>query len=223
MNRRNRTTLPAAILLGRRSGSILLPIAGLVLATAFAAASLAKPAPDQPSVAGAESATSSTPPAKSPAVTDSPLRHSGFMRPPGTKAPTPPPPERPHRKASPYQPTVATQKATNFYAATWGIDKLHLNYTMSGNLIRFSFRVVDPKLAKALGDRDATPGLYLPRSRAMLQVPNMEQIGQLRQLHTEERNKEYWMVFSNKGNLVRKGDKVDVIIGKFHADGLVVE
>jgi hypothetical protein len=31
------------------------------------------------------------------------------------------------------------------------------------------------------------------------------------------------VVFSNKGNLVRPGDRVNVMIGAFHADGLLVE
>src|SRR6267154_966710 len=89
--------------------------------------------------------------------------------------------------------------------------------------MKFSERVLEPKLAKALGDHESTPYLYAPRSHAMLQVPTMEKIGQLRQLNAAEANKEYWMVFSNKGNLVRPGERVNVIIGKFHADGLLVE
>jgi hypothetical protein len=51
----------------------------------------------------------------------------------------------------------------------------------------------------------------------------MEKIGQLRQLNAAEADTEYWMAFSNKGNLVRPGERVNVIIGKFHADGLLVE
>jgi hypothetical protein len=31
------------------------------------------------------------------------------------------------------------------------------------------------------------------------------------------------MVFSNKGNLVKAGDRVNVLIGSFHIDGLVVQ
>jgi hypothetical protein len=31
------------------------------------------------------------------------------------------------------------------------------------------------------------------------------------------------MVFSNKGDLVKRGDRVNVIIGSFHADGMMVE
>jgi hypothetical protein len=51
----------------------------------------------------------------------------------------------------------------------------------------------------------------------------MEQIGQLRQSADPEEGKSYWMAFSNKGRLVKRGDRVDVVIGQFRADGLVVD
>jgi hypothetical protein len=54
-------------------------------------------------------------------------------------------------------------------------------------------------------------------------IPEMENIGKLRQTTAPEEGKEYWMVFSNKGDVVKAGDRVDVVIGVFHADGLVVE
>jgi hypothetical protein len=57
----------------------------------------------------------------------------------------------------------------------------------------------------------------------VLQVPVMEKVGPLRQAMTPESGKEYWMVFSNKGNFVKPGDRVEVLIGSFHADGLMVE
>jgi hypothetical protein len=126
-------------------------------------------------------------------------------------------------KTSPYHGMKLSEKARGYYPAAWGVDHLRATYTSSGNLIRFSYRVVEPKLAKALGDHESTPYLYAPRSHAMLSIPTMEKIGQLRQLSASEANKEYWMVFSNKGNLVRPGERVDVVIGKFHADGLLVE
>jgi hypothetical protein len=127
------------------------------------------------------------------------------------------------QKTSPYHGMKLSEKARAYYPAAWGVDHLRATYTSSGNLIRFSYRVVEPKLAKALGDHESTPYLYAPRSHAMLSIPTMEKIGQLRQLGASEANKEYWMVFSNKGNLVRPGERVDVVIGKFHADGLLVE
>jgi hypothetical protein len=130
---------------------------------------------------------------------------------------------RKQNRTSPYHGMKESEKAKDLYPAVWGVDRLRVSYTSSGNLIRFSYRIVEPKLAKTLGDHEATPYLFAPRTHAMLQVPTMEKIGQLRQLGAVEANKDYWMVFSNKGNLVRPGERVNVIIGKFHADGLLVE
>jgi hypothetical protein len=127
------------------------------------------------------------------------------------------------RRHSPYPLTRETEKAHQYYPSAWGVERLQTGLTSSGNLVRFTFRVVDPKRAKPLGDHAATPYLYAPRTHAVLQVPVMEKIGQLRQLGNLESNKDYWMVFSNKGNLVRAGDRVNVIIGPFHAEGLLVE
>jgi len=127
------------------------------------------------------------------------------------------------RRASPYTRTRETEKAHEYYPNAWGVEHLETALTSSGNLVRFTFRVVDPKRAKPFGDHAATPYLYAPRTHAVLQVPTMDKIGQLRQLGNLEPNKDYWMVFSNKGNFVRAGDRVNVIIGPFHAEGLLVE
>jgi len=51
----------------------------------------------------------------------------------------------------------------------------------------------------------------------------LEQVGQLRQSADPEEGKSYWMAFSNKGLLVKRGDRVSVVIGQFRADGLVVD
>jgi hypothetical protein len=127
------------------------------------------------------------------------------------------------RKVSPYRREKLTDSAKVYYVATWGIDKLNVSYTASGNLIRFSYRVVDARLAKPLGDVKETPSLLGQKSRAKLRIPVMEKVGQLRQTGTPQVGQEYWMVFSNKGNLVKPGDRVNVTIGIFHADGLMVE
>lgn len=126
-------------------------------------------------------------------------------------------------KSSPYRPVKMPDSAKDYYQSVWGIDNLLVRKTASGNLIRFSYRVNDPARAKALGDKKAKPYMIGQRSNAVLHIPVMEKIGQLRQTGTAEPGKEYWMVFSNKGNLVKVGDRVNVIIGSFHADGLKVE
>jgi hypothetical protein len=125
--------------------------------------------------------------------------------------------------ASHYQNTRGTAKSKHYYSEVWGVDKLRASYTSSGNLIKFSYRVIQPKLAKTLGEHENAPELIGIRSNAVLHIPTMEKIGQLRQMSAAEADKDYWMVFSNKGNLVKPGDEVSVIIGRFRADGLIVE
>ena len=129
----------------------------------------------------------------------------------------------PTGKTSPYRPTGTPERAKAYYQSAWGIDNLLVRATASGNLIRFSYRVTSPAQAKPLASKEATPYLYGQRSNAVLQVPVMDKVGDLRQSGTQEAGQSYWMVFSNKGNLVRSGDRVDVFIGAFHATGLVVE
>lgn len=126
-------------------------------------------------------------------------------------------------KASPYRPVAMPGQAQSYYALVWGVDRMKVRQTASGSLIRFSYRVNDPARARMLGDKLATPYMFGQRSHALLQVPVMDKIGQLRQTGAQEAGKEYWMVFSNKGNFVRPGDRVNVIIGSVHVDGLLVE
>jgi hypothetical protein len=128
------------------------------------------------------------------------------------------------RKISPYRAAAKlTPKAQMYYAAVWGVDKMKVVYTSSGNLIRFSYRVTDAQLAKALSAKASPPYLVRQKNNVVLQVPVMEKIGQLRQTATPVAGQEYWMVFSNKGKFVKPGDRVNVMIGSFHAEGLVVE
>lgn len=126
-------------------------------------------------------------------------------------------------KNSPFRPVSVTPGAKSFYQSIWGVDNFLVRETASGNLIRFSYRVVDPQRAKALGDKEVTPYLIGARNHVMLQIPVLEQVGQLRQTGSAKAGEQFWMVFSNKGNLIKPGDRVDVIIGSFHADGLLVE
>jgi hypothetical protein len=127
------------------------------------------------------------------------------------------------QKPATHRAVKLSARAREYFQAAWGVDSLRVTRVASGNLIRFNYRVVDPAQAAPLVDRKATPVLYAPRSHAMLKVPVMDKIGPLRQVATLKAGTQYWITFSNKGNLVRSGDHVNVVIGSFHADGLVVE
>lgn len=128
----------------------------------------------------------------------------------------------PH-KTSPYRPSGQPDSAKPYYQSLWGVDNLLVRSTASGNLIRFSYRVVDPARAKVLNDERASPQLIDPKHGLALQIPSLENVGLLRQRGEPVAGKEYSMVFSNKGFPVKPGDRVNVIIGSFHAEGLVVE
>ena len=102
---------------------------------------------------------------------------------------------------------------------------LSVKWTESGEIIRFAYRVLDGDKAQALNDKKSEPSLIDPQAGVKLVVPSLEQVGLLRQTPTgkPEPGKSYWMAFSNKGRHVKRGDRVDVVIGKFRAQGLVVE
>ena len=121
------------------------------------------------------------------------------------------------------QPSRLGKHATLYYESVWGVDSLVVKWAESGELIRFSYRVVDPEKAKALNDKKVEPALVDPQARVKLVVPQMEKIGALRQSSTPEAGKSYWMAFSNSGRPVKRGDHVDVVIGQFRAQGLIVE
>ena len=109
------------------------------------------------------------------------------------------------------------------YRLNWGIDSLSVRLVESGELVRFTYRVVDPSRSQVLNDKQAEAKMDDPKAGVSLVVPTMEKVGQLRQTSTPEAGRSYWMTFSNKGRRVKRGDRVDVLIGPFRANNLVVD
>ena len=122
-----------------------------------------------------------------------------------------------------YEPSHFPRRAQLYYQLDWGVDELTVRSVESGELIRFNFRVLDATKAQPLNDKKSEPFLIDERARVKLVIPSLEKVGQLRQSATPEAGKIYWMAFSNKGGVVKRGDRVSVVIGKFRADGLVVQ
>src|SRR5258708_31800044 len=136
---------------------------------------------------------------------------------PGSAAP------RVHQANSPYSAVAHSDRAANRYQATWGVTAMTVRTVPADQLIRFSYRVVNAAKAKPLSAKEAAPQLIDDVSHVSLVVPTMDKIGQLRQSTAPEEGKTYWMVFSNKGNVVKRGHHVSVVIGEFRADGLTVQ
>jgi hypothetical protein len=151
-----------------------------------------------------------------------------------TAAPTQPPQAsalagpstKPATSSTPYRnqpPRVANREAA-IYEAVWGIADPTVKAVESGVILRFSYRVLDPAKAKPLNDKKLNPVLESPEKGIREVIPSMEKVGQLRQAPEKiEAGQSYWMAFSNSGRLLKPGDRVDIVIGNFHARGILVE
>lgn len=122
-----------------------------------------------------------------------------------------------------YLPDRFAGRAGRYYRILWGVDSLSVKTVESGEIIRFAWRVLDADKARVLNEKASEPSLIDPQAGVQLVVPSIEQIGQLRQSVAPESGKSYWMAFSNKGRRVKRGDRVNVVIGPFRAEGLVVD
>jgi len=142
---------------------------------------------------------------------------------PPAKAPGPAAGAKSHPSPSRYAPDRFAGRAGRYYELAGGIDSISVKLVESGELVRFSYRVVDPAKASVLNDKQNAATLNDPQAGVSLVVPTMEKIGQLRQSTPPEAGRSYWMTFSNKGRRVLRGHRVDVVIGQFKANNLVVD
>jgi hypothetical protein len=196
----------------RRSRSTVLAAIALLAGVLTGSSAVAQTA-QQPSNAAAQTAPQPANPVQAPVPQSKPAKSVKTTSAPPKSA------GRPTR----YLPNRFAGRAGAYYRVVWGIDSPSVKWTESGEMIRFSWRVLDAEKAKALNDKKSEPSLIDPKAGVSLVVPSMENIGQLRQSVLPEVGKSYWLAFSNKGRLVKRGDRVIVAIGAFRADGLVVD
>lgn len=122
-----------------------------------------------------------------------------------------------------YRPNRFSKRAELHYGLAWGVDSLSVKWAESGEIIRFSYRVLDSEKATTLNNEKLEPKLIDPHARVSLVIPALEKVGKLRQVSDPIPGRSYWMAFSNRGRLVKRGDRVTVVIGQFRAEGLVVD
>ncbi len=137
--------------------------------------------------------------------------------------PTPVAPPKSRTLPQRYRMNQQAASAQQYYSMIWGVDSLAVKSGESGEIIRFSYRIVDVEKANALNDKKNEPSLIDPAAGVKLIIPSFEKVGKLRQSGTPEAGKVYWMGFSNKGEYVKPGHRVNVVIGQFRADGLIVQ
>jgi hypothetical protein len=106
---------------------------------------------------------------------------------------------------------------------TWGVELLYVRETSANYMLEFRYKVLDADKAKPLFERQTKPELTHVRTGAKLVVPTPAKTGALRNSNPPKTGKVYWMFFANPGKLVKPGDEVNIAIGEFHANGLVVQ
>src|ERR1700731_3580373 len=74
----------------------------------------------------------------------------------------------------------APRRATIYYDLVWGLDSLSVKTVESGEIIRFTYHIIDANKAKALNDKKAVPVLIDPQARVKRVIRELEQVGQLR-------------------------------------------
>ncbi len=154
-----------------------------------------------------------------------PVSGADNTRPPADVAPPSGVAAKPAASA-PYrnQPPRLAKRAAAIFESVWGIEAPSVKAVESGVILRFNYRVLDPEKARPLSDKKVEPLLISMEKGVRLTIPSLEKVGQLRQApHELEAGKSYWMAFSNSGRLLKRGDRVDIVIGNFRAQGLEVE
>jgi hypothetical protein len=110
-----------------------------------------------------------------------------------------------------------------FMKREWGVEVMFVRSTSAGYMLEFRYKVLDPVKAKPLFERRIKPVLTHEKTGAKMIVPTPPTTGALRNSNPPRAGKIYWMFFANPTRLVKAGDKVDIAIGNFHADGIVVQ
>ena len=110
-----------------------------------------------------------------------------------------------------------------FLKRQWGIEILYVRQTAAGYMLEFRYKVHDAEKAAALFDRQLKPLLTHVSSGAQMIVPTPAKTGALRNSNPPLDGHTYWMFFANPGQFVKPGEQVNIKIGDFVVDGLVVQ
>jgi hypothetical protein len=105
----------------------------------------------------------------------------------------------------------------------FGITLVSLRPTAAGQMLDLRFKVIDPEKARPILDKGNKAFLTDAASGKVLPVP-VTKAGSMRQTTLKpEAGRVYFMLFSNPGRLVKEGSRVNLVIGRFRKDGIVVD
>ncbi|MBW2309313.1 MAG: hypothetical protein JRG73_20525 [Deltaproteobacteria bacterium] len=105
----------------------------------------------------------------------------------------------------------------------WGVQVVSIRLMGADHFVNFRYRVIDPE--KALETVSPGKKAYLidQATGTKLFVP-MTKVGRMRHKDVKAlANRQYNILFSNSGKIVKKGSTVTVVIGDFRAENLTVQ
>jgi len=103
-----------------------------------------------------------------------------------------------------------------------GIKIESIRLTAYGKLVDLRFRVLDESKASVLFNPKLKPYITDSKSGNKFYVPNTPKVGSLRSYGTPVKNRVYFMLFGNTGEL-KKGSIVNIVIGDVTIEKLVIE
>ena len=118
---------------------------------------------------------------------------------------------------------VRHPREKTFMKRQWGVEVVFVRRTAGGYMLEFRYKVLDPDKAKPLFERQTKPLLIHAESGAKLIVPTPAKTGALRNSNPPLAGRTYWMFFANPGKFVQPGEQVNIEIGDFLAERLVVQ
>lgn len=114
--------------------------------------------------------------------------------------------------------TVVTRSPTRFTAIT-GLDVLWVAESGDGGILDLRYRVVDEKQASAHEHHQSVPAIIdLESGRAL----TTQWMGHAHPVDSFQPDRNYWMLFLNPAELVKRGDLVAVRLGRARLTGLRV-
>jgi hypothetical protein len=118
---------------------------------------------------------------------------------------------------------VRHPREKTFMKRQWGVEVVFVRRVAAGYMLEFRYKVLDPEKAKPLFERQTKPLLTHVESGARMVVPTPAKTGALRNSNPPLAGHTYWMFFANPGKFVQPGEQVNIEIGDFLAENLVVQ
>lgn len=119
---------------------------------------------------------------------------------------------------APVDRTEATQSPRRFTAIT-GLEVLWVAESGDGGILDLRYRVVDERRASAHDDHQSVPAIIDLESGEAL---TRQWMGHAHPVDSYRPDRNYWMLFLNPGELVERGDRVAVRLGRARLTGVRV-